>query len=80
MADGDAAAPGDVVGTVQGSPGGETAAFTVTGREGLPVRSNPENVRYLRTKRDRMGHLLDGLDEVTEAPMGRPVAGDEIGA
>ncbi len=22
-------------------------------------RSNPENLRYLRTKRDRMGHLLD---------------------
>ncbi|EWM64416.1 LOW QUALITY PROTEIN: 3,4-dihydroxy-2-butanone-4-phosphate synthase/GTP cyclohydrolase II, partial [Micromonospora sp. M42] len=58
----------------------EGYGLTVTGREGLPVRSNPENVRYLRTKRDRMGHLLDGLDEVTEAPMGRPVAGDEIGA
>ncbi|MFI6128954.1 bifunctional 3,4-dihydroxy-2-butanone-4-phosphate synthase/GTP cyclohydrolase II [Micromonospora sp. NPDC051141] len=61
----------------------EGYGLTVTGREGLPVSSNPENVRYLRTKRDRMGHLLDGLDgldEVTEAPMGRPVAGDEIGA
>ncbi|GAB3060221.1 bifunctional 3,4-dihydroxy-2-butanone-4-phosphate synthase/GTP cyclohydrolase II [Micromonospora schwarzwaldensis] len=58
----------------------EGYGLTVTGREGLPVSSNPENVRYLRTKRDRMGHLLDGLDELTEAPMGRPVAGDEIGA
>ena len=29
----------------------------------LPVRPHPENVRYLRTKRDRMGHLLDGLDQ-----------------
>ena len=32
----------------------------VIGREPLPVRPHPENVRYLRTKRDRMGHLLDG--------------------
>jgi 3,4-dihydroxy 2-butanone 4-phosphate synthase/GTP cyclohydrolase II len=31
----------------------------VLGRVPLPIRSNPENVRYLRTKRDRMGHLLD---------------------
>jgi 3,4-dihydroxy 2-butanone 4-phosphate synthase/GTP cyclohydrolase II len=23
---------------------------------------NPENIRYLRTKRERMGHLLEGLD------------------
>ncbi|WP_229398502.1 bifunctional 3,4-dihydroxy-2-butanone-4-phosphate synthase/GTP cyclohydrolase II [Micromonospora okii] len=58
----------------------EGYGLTVTGREGLPVRAHPENVRYLRTKRDRMGHLLDELDEVTEAPMGRPVANDEIGA
>ncbi|MFF3866652.1 bifunctional 3,4-dihydroxy-2-butanone-4-phosphate synthase/GTP cyclohydrolase II [Micromonospora sp. NPDC001898] len=58
----------------------EGYGLTVTGREGLPVQPQPENVRYLRTKRDRMGHLLDELDEVTEAPMGRPVAGDEIGA
>ena len=25
---------------------------------------NPENIKYLRTKRERMGHLLDGLDDV----------------
>jgi len=23
---------------------------------------NPENIAYLRTKRDRLGHLLEGLD------------------
>ncbi len=23
---------------------------------------NPENIGYLRTKRERMGHLLEGLD------------------
>ena len=30
----------------------------------MPVRANPENIRYLRTKRDRMGHDLTGLDDV----------------
>lgn len=49
----------------------EGYGLTISGREGLPVRPHPENVRYLRTKRDRMGHLLDELDEVTEAPLGR---------
>jgi 3,4-dihydroxy 2-butanone 4-phosphate synthase/GTP cyclohydrolase II len=38
----------------------------VLGRVPLPVRPHPENVRYLRTKRDRMGHLLDELDHVAE--------------
>ena len=33
----------------------EGYGLTVSGREPLPVRPNPENVRYLRTKRDRMG-------------------------
>ncbi|MUM18396.1 bifunctional 3,4-dihydroxy-2-butanone-4-phosphate synthase/GTP cyclohydrolase II [Mycobacterium sp. CBMA271] len=28
----------------------------------LPVRANSENIRYLRTKRDRMGHDLSHLD------------------
>jgi len=27
----------------------------------LPAHVTPENVGYLRTKRDRMGHLIDGL-------------------
>ncbi|GIF99863.1 bifunctional 3,4-dihydroxy-2-butanone-4-phosphate synthase/GTP cyclohydrolase II [Catellatospora citrea] len=31
----------------------------VVGREALPIRPHPENLRYLRTKRDRMGHDLD---------------------
>jgi 3,4-dihydroxy 2-butanone 4-phosphate synthase/GTP cyclohydrolase II len=29
----------------------------------LPVRANAENIRYLITKRDRMGHDLTGLDD-----------------
>jgi 3,4-dihydroxy 2-butanone 4-phosphate synthase/GTP cyclohydrolase II len=27
------------------------------------IAPNPENITYLRTKRERMGHLLDGLEE-----------------
>jgi 3,4-dihydroxy 2-butanone 4-phosphate synthase / GTP cyclohydrolase II len=30
----------------------------------LEVPPNPHNVGYLRTKRERMGHILDGLDDV----------------
>ncbi|HEX6968334.1 MAG TPA: bifunctional 3,4-dihydroxy-2-butanone-4-phosphate synthase/GTP cyclohydrolase II [Micromonosporaceae bacterium] len=40
----------------------EEHELTVLSRVALPVRPHPENLRYLRTKRDRMGHLLDGLD------------------
>jgi 3,4-dihydroxy 2-butanone 4-phosphate synthase/GTP cyclohydrolase II len=41
----------------------EGYGLSVLGREALPARPHPENVRYLRTKRDRMGHLLEGLDQ-----------------
>jgi 3,4-dihydroxy 2-butanone 4-phosphate synthase/GTP cyclohydrolase II len=44
----------------------EGYGLSVLGRVPLPVRPHPENVRYLRTKRDRMGHLLDELDVVAE--------------
>lgn len=37
------------------------AGITVTARVSLPVRTTPENLRYLVTKRDRMGHDLPGL-------------------
>ncbi|WP_010468798.1 bifunctional 3,4-dihydroxy-2-butanone-4-phosphate synthase/GTP cyclohydrolase II [Streptomyces somaliensis] len=36
--------------------------LTVTGREPMPVQAGEHNVRYLRTKRDRMGHDLPWLD------------------
>jgi len=39
----------------------EGYGLTILGREALPVRLHPENVRYLRTKRDRMGHLFEAL-------------------
>ncbi|MEO6886501.1 MAG: bifunctional 3,4-dihydroxy-2-butanone-4-phosphate synthase/GTP cyclohydrolase II [Jatrophihabitantaceae bacterium] len=37
----------------------EGYGLRVTGRVPLPVHANPENLRYLQTKRDRMGHDLD---------------------
>jgi 3,4-dihydroxy 2-butanone 4-phosphate synthase/GTP cyclohydrolase II len=35
--------------------------ITVAGRVPLTPRPNPHNLRYLRTKRDRMGHRIPGL-------------------
>ncbi|MDN5749090.1 MAG: bifunctional 3,4-dihydroxy-2-butanone-4-phosphate synthase/GTP cyclohydrolase II [Pseudonocardia sp.] len=40
----------------------EGYGLRITGRVALPVRAGPENLAYLRTKRDRMGHDLPGLD------------------
>jgi 3,4-dihydroxy 2-butanone 4-phosphate synthase/GTP cyclohydrolase II len=49
----------------------EGYGLSVVARIPLPVRVTADNLRYLRTKRDRMGHDLPGLprfdDEVTEA-------------
>lgn len=39
----------------------------IVGRVALPVVETPHNVRYLRTKRDRMGHRLSGLLPEPEA-------------
>ena len=38
--------------------------ITITERVPLQIAPNPENIAYLRTKRERMGHLLEGLDDV----------------
>ncbi|HTK61666.1 MAG TPA: bifunctional 3,4-dihydroxy-2-butanone-4-phosphate synthase/GTP cyclohydrolase II [Pseudonocardia sp.] len=40
----------------------------ITDRVSLPVRPTRENLRYLRTKRDRMGHVLPDLDGVVDGP------------
>src|SRR5512133_2420970 len=39
------------------------AGVKIRGRIQLPSPSNPHNVEYLRTKRDRTGHLLETDDE-----------------
>ncbi|GAB3301603.1 bifunctional 3,4-dihydroxy-2-butanone-4-phosphate synthase/GTP cyclohydrolase II [Epidermidibacterium keratini] len=41
----------------------EGYGLAVNGRVPLPLSVNPHNVDYLRTKRDRLGHLIDGLPE-----------------
>ena len=48
----------------------EAYGLKVADRVPLPIRPNEENLRYLRTKRDRMGHVLDNLersDDVEDA-------------
>ena len=49
----------------------EGFGLEIIGRVPLPTLATPENLRYLKTKRDRMGHDLPGLaafeDEQTEA-------------
>jgi len=42
----------------------EGFGLDITERVPLQPSPNPENIEYLRTKRERMGHLLEGLDDV----------------
>jgi 3,4-dihydroxy 2-butanone 4-phosphate synthase/GTP cyclohydrolase II len=49
--------------------------LTVVGRIPLPTHATPDNLRYLMTKRDRMGHELV-LPELAEAA---PVTSDQQG-
>lgn len=41
----------------------QAGGVEVVERVPMPTTVTSENLRYLRTKRDRMGHLLEGLDE-----------------
>jgi 3,4-dihydroxy 2-butanone 4-phosphate synthase/GTP cyclohydrolase II len=45
----------------------EGYGLRVVDRVPLPISPNPENLRYLRTKRDRMGHDLRNLDGLEPA-------------
>ena len=42
----------------------EGFGLEITGRVPLQTTPTRENIAYLRTKRDKMGHLLEGLDDV----------------
>ena len=42
----------------------EGFGLDIVERVNIQPVANPENIKYLRTKRERMGHLLDGLDDV----------------
>ncbi|MCX4999456.1 bifunctional 3,4-dihydroxy-2-butanone-4-phosphate synthase/GTP cyclohydrolase II [Streptomyces longwoodensis] len=44
--------------------------ITVSAREPMPVQADEHNIRYLRTKRDRMGHDLPWLDTAPVSPCG----------
>src|SRR5919108_822369 len=57
----------------------EGYGLTIVGREPLPIRPNPENLRYLQTKRDRMGHELHDLDEHEAGTVTGPTRGGEAG-
>ena len=48
------------------SAGIEEQGITVVEQVPLQVHATPENIGYLRTKRDRMGHDLPGLGSVTD--------------
>jgi 3,4-dihydroxy 2-butanone 4-phosphate synthase/GTP cyclohydrolase II len=41
----------------------EGFGLEITGREHLETIANPENIDYLRTKRERLGHLIEGLED-----------------
>lgn len=38
----------------------EGYGLQIVGREPLVTEPNPENIRYLRAKQAKLGHLLDG--------------------
>lgn len=40
----------------------EGFGLAITERVAVESAPNPENIEYLRTKRERMGHLIEGLD------------------
>jgi len=42
----------------------EGFGLEIVDRVPLESAPNPENIHYLRTKREKMGHLLEGLDDV----------------
>jgi 3,4-dihydroxy 2-butanone 4-phosphate synthase/GTP cyclohydrolase II len=48
----------------------EGYGLRIVGREPLPIRPNPENLRYLQTKRDRMGHELHHLEDGEDSSLG----------
>jgi 3,4-dihydroxy 2-butanone 4-phosphate synthase/GTP cyclohydrolase II len=58
----------------------EGYGLEIVERVPLLVHATPENLRYLKTKRDRMGHDLPGLptllEEDTEGSMGRMITAD----
>jgi 3,4-dihydroxy 2-butanone 4-phosphate synthase / GTP cyclohydrolase II len=44
----------------------EGYGLSIVEREPLEIRPNARNIEYLRTKREKMGHLLEGLETLGE--------------
>ncbi|MEU5696246.1 bifunctional 3,4-dihydroxy-2-butanone-4-phosphate synthase/GTP cyclohydrolase II [Actinosynnema sp. NPDC020468] len=55
----------------------EGYGLKVIERVPLPISPNPENLRYLRTKRDRMGHELHQLEQYEALAKGGAAVGTE---
>jgi len=53
----------------------EGYGLEIVERVPLPVHATPENLRYLRTKRDRLGHDLPGLDDEVVAAVSGIISG-----
>jgi len=45
----------------------EGYGLDVVGRVPLQIEPNPENIRYLETKRERLGHFLENGGDETES-------------
>ncbi|ONI90242.1 bifunctional 3,4-dihydroxy-2-butanone 4-phosphate synthase/GTP cyclohydrolase II [Saccharothrix sp. ALI-22-I] len=58
----------------------EGYGLKVLERVPLPISPNPENLRYLRTKRDRMGHELHQLEQYEALSQGGAVVSTTEGA
>jgi 3,4-dihydroxy 2-butanone 4-phosphate synthase/GTP cyclohydrolase II len=58
----------------------EGYGLKVLDRVPLPISPNPENLRYLRTKRDRMGHELHQLEQYEALAQGGAVVSTTEGA
>ncbi|WP_053721415.1 bifunctional 3,4-dihydroxy-2-butanone-4-phosphate synthase/GTP cyclohydrolase II [Saccharothrix sp. NRRL B-16348] len=58
----------------------EGYGLTVLERVPLPISPNPENLHYLRTKRDRMGHELHQLEQYEALSQGGAVVSTTEGA
>ena len=48
----------------------ESYGLKLVERVPIVVQGNPENIHYLQTKRDKLGHLLDALDTTPEEQVG----------